>query len=69
MDIVIDGGGRAPRTAVAKRSNARASFFARFIGALRKSRSHEARRVIKKYAHLLSSEPWPAPWDRPKVRP
>jgi hypothetical protein len=71
MDTVIYGGARAPRTAVAKRkkANSQGSFFAQFMGALRESRSEEARRVIAKHAHLLSSDPWPARRDQPKVRP
>jgi len=55
MDAVIFGSGHASDAAVAEgvRVTPRRSFFARFMDALKETRRREARRVIKRYTHLL----------------
>ena len=58
MTAVTYGGTRTPATAVAKsvQSELRKGFFARFTAALRETRRQQARRVIERYADLLSSD-------------
>jgi hypothetical protein len=58
MTAVTYGRARTPGTAVAKsvQSELRKGFFARFMAALRETRRQQARRVIERYADLLSSD-------------
>jgi hypothetical protein len=68
MDLVIYGGARAPRAAVAGRETTEPhkGLFARFVDALRETRRRQAGREIAKYAHLMASE-WD--WREPKDQP
>jgi hypothetical protein len=57
MIAVTYGGARTPNTAVVEslQNELHKGFFARFMAALRVTRREQARRVIERYAALLSS--------------
>jgi hypothetical protein len=58
MDAVNTAGSRNPAGTLAGTSQvkSRKSIYAHFMNALKESRSHEARRVIANYAHLLAQD-------------